>query len=312
MASMDRVSRRLKVRDLHMIETIASRGSMARAAEDLGLSQPAISKVIADLERDLGVTVFDRNPRGVQLNASGEILRRRGRVILDELKQGLDEIRNVADPATGLVRVGVSLAQSLFISAVIERTSRRHPGIKFSVVMSDPLNLIRALQERELDMAVCRGQMTEHDPTLKADVLFRDRIEVVVAPSHPLARRRKLSLADLMVERWALPASDTYLGGLVQNAFRAQGLPMPHAVVTTASLQLRFELMDTGSFVTLAARSMVTHQSRRGRIKALPVAFDDEAGPMAAITLRNRQLTKVSSLVLEQLSTAAGAVAITE
>lgn len=312
MAPMDRVSRRLKVRDLHMIETIASRGSMARAAEELGLSQPAISKVIADLERDLGVTVFDRNTRGVQLTASGEILRRRGRVILDELKQGLDEIRNFADPATGLVRVGVSLAQSLFISAVIERTSLRYPGIKFSVVMSDPLNLIRALRERELDVTICRGQMAEHDPTLKADVLFRDRIEVVVAPNHPLARRRKLSLADLMAERWALPASDTYLGGLVQNAFRARGLPMPHAVVTTASLQLRFELMDTGGFVTLAARSMVTHQSRRGRIKALPVAFDDEAGPMAAITLRNRQLTKVALLVLEQLFATGGAIAIAE
>ncbi len=101
MARRDRISRRLKVRDLHMIEAIASRGSMARAAEDLGLSQPAISKAIADLERDLGAAVFDRSTRGVQLTESGQVLLRRGRVILDELRHGLDEIENISDPTTG-------------------------------------------------------------------------------------------------------------------------------------------------------------------------------------------------------------------
>ena len=188
-------------------------------------------------------------------------------------EHGLDEIENISDPTTGLVRVGVSLAQSLFISAVIERTSRRYPKIKFSVVMSDPLRLIDALRDRELDFAICRAQMAEREPDLKAEVLFQDRIEVVVASSHPLARRRKLALSDLMEERWALAAPDTYLGELVRNAFRAQSLPMPQAVVSTSSMQLRFELMETGGFLTLASRSMVIHPSRRGRIKALPVAF---------------------------------------
>src|SRR5476649_2603781 len=107
MAPRDRVSRRLKVRDLYMLETIASRGSMARAAEDMGLSQPAISKAIADLERDLGAAVFDRSTRGVSLTESGQVLLRRGRVILDELRYGLDEIENISDPTTGFVRIGV-------------------------------------------------------------------------------------------------------------------------------------------------------------------------------------------------------------
>jgi DNA-binding transcriptional LysR family regulator len=295
-----------------MIEVIANRGSMARAAEDLGLSQPAISKAIADLERDLGVTVFDRSARGVHLTESGQVLLRRGRVILDELRQGLDEIGNIADPTTGFVRVGVSLAQSLFISAVIERTCRRYPKIKFSVVMADPLRLIRALRDRELDVVICRAQMAEREPDLKAEILFRDRIEVVVSPTHPLARRRKLALSDLMGERWALAAPNTYLGELVRSAFRAQSLPMPQAVVTTSSMQLRLELMETGGFVTLASRSMVIHASRRARIKALPVAFGDDAGPMAAITLKKRQLTKVSGFVLEEAGLVAKSIAVME
>jgi DNA-binding transcriptional LysR family regulator len=312
MPGPDRLSRRLRVRDLYMLEAIASRGSMARAADELGLSQPAVSKAIADLERDLGAAIFDRTTRGVQLTASGQVLRRRGRAMLDEWRHGLDEIRNIADPAAGLVRVGVSLAQSLFISAVVDHTSRRYPRIAFSVVMSDPLQLIQALRDRELDIAICRAQMTEREPDLAAEILFRDRIEVVVSPAHPLARRRKLALSDLMGERWALAAPETYLGALVRSAFRAQALPMPEAVVTTPSMQLRFELMETGGFVTLASRSMVIHPSRRGRIKALPVAFDDDAGPMGAITLKQRQLTKASTLVLEAARTVGRSIAVME
>src|SRR5688572_5376798 len=98
MARQDRIGRRLKLRDLRMLEIIAVRGSMVRAAEELGLSQPAISKAFADLERDLGVSVLDRSTRGVQLTESGHVLLRRGRVILDELRQGLDEIENISDP----------------------------------------------------------------------------------------------------------------------------------------------------------------------------------------------------------------------
>ncbi len=312
MRPKDLLTRRLRIRDLHMIERIATRGSMARAAEELGLSQPAISKAIADLERDLGATVFERSTRGVHLTESGEVLLRRGRVILDELRHGLDEIENIADPTTGFVRIGVSLAQSLFISAVIQRASQHYPKIKFSVVMSDPHRLIRLLRDRQLDLAICRAQMAEREPDLKAEILFRDRIEVVVSPSHPLARRRKLALSDLMGERWALADPDTYLGQLVRHAFQAKSLPMPQAVVTTSSMQLRFELMETGGFLTLASRSMVIHPSRYGRIKALPVAFDDDAGPMAAITLKARQLTKASGLVLEEARSVANSIAKAE
>ena len=312
MARRDRINRRFKVRDLHIIEAVANRGSMARAAEDLGMSQPAISKVVSDLEDDLGVAVFDRSTRGVQLTESGQVLLRRGRVILDELQHGLEEIENISDPTAGLVRVGVSLAQSLFISAVVERTSRRYPKIKFSVMMSDPLVLINALRDRELDFAICRAQMAEHEADLAAEVLFQDRIEVVVASNHPLARRRKLTLSDLMEERWALAAPDTYLGELVRSAFHAHSLPMPKAVVTTSSMQLRFELMEIAGFVTLASRSMVIHPSRRGRIKALPVAFGDEAGPMASITIKDRQLTKVSVLALEEARSVAKSIADVE
>jgi DNA-binding transcriptional LysR family regulator len=310
--AQNRIGRRIRVRDLHMIEMIAQRGSMARAAEDLRLSQPAISKAIAELEHDLGTAIFERSTRGVHLTPSGQVLRRRGRVIMDELWHGLEEIQNIADPTAGFVRAGVAPAQSLFISSVIERTSARYPKIRFSVEMADPLQLVRALRDREIDFAICRATMAAGEPDLESEILFRDRIEVVVSPSNPLARRRKLTLADLMNERWVLAPQDTYLGGLVRRAFQAESLPMPAAVVTTSSLQLRFELMETSGFVTLASRSMVTHPSRRGRVKPLPVPFGDDAGPMGIVTAKGRQLTKAAALVTQEARLVGRSIAVRE
>jgi DNA-binding transcriptional LysR family regulator len=312
MALTDRLSRKLKVRDLQMVEIISAKGSMARAAIELGLSQPAISKAVADLEHALGASLFERSTRGVQLTDAGIVLMQRGRVIMDELRHGVEEIANITDPTAGLVRVGVSLAQSQFIASVIGRATRRYPKIKFSVVMADPLALIQSVRDRELDLVVCRAQMTENGPDLKSQILFRDRTEVVVAPSHPLARRRKLDLADLLEERWALTPPDTYLSDLVRQAFTKRSLPMPKAVVSTSSIQLRFELMDTAGFVTLSSRSMALHPSRRGRIKVLPVGFDDDAGPMAAITLRAKQATNVVKLFIEEARQSAQSIAAAE
>jgi DNA-binding transcriptional LysR family regulator len=115
-----------------------------------------------------------------------------------------------------------------------------------------------------------------------------------------LARRRKLTLRDLLDEAWALGPTETFLGRLLLKAFREQGLPMPRTVVTTLSIQMRLDLMETGHFLTVYSSVMADHASRRGRFKILPVELRDEAGPMAAITLRDRQPSGALKLLLNE------------
>jgi molybdate transport repressor ModE-like protein len=101
-----RIGRRLRLKDFHTLQTIAEVGSMAKAAKLLAMSQPAISKAIADMEHVLGVPLLDRNSRGVELTESGCILVARGRVIFDEVREGLKDIAAVADPTQGDLRIG--------------------------------------------------------------------------------------------------------------------------------------------------------------------------------------------------------------
>jgi DNA-binding transcriptional LysR family regulator len=130
MQLIDRIGRPLKLRDLHILATVAERGSMARAARELAISQPVVSKTIADLEKTLGVRLLDRSRQGIEPTPYGRALLGRGLAAFDELRQGVREIEVLADPSTGEVRVEChqALAAGL-LPAIIDRLYRRYPRL---------------------------------------------------------------------------------------------------------------------------------------------------------------------------------------
>jgi DNA-binding transcriptional LysR family regulator len=120
----ERIGRRIKLRDLHILMEVAQWGGMAKAARHLGISSPAISKTITEIERALGVPLLDRGPRGIEPTPYGRALIRRGTTVFDELKQGVEEIGFLAAPMTGEVRIGSTepLAAGL-VPAIIEKAN---------------------------------------------------------------------------------------------------------------------------------------------------------------------------------------------
>src|SRR5213596_414624 len=103
-----RIGRRLKLRDLHILLAVAQCGSMAKAAAQLGMSQPAVSKAIADMEHTLRVRLLERSPQGVEPTRYGEALIRRSDAVFNELGQGIKEIEFLADPTVGELRIGAT------------------------------------------------------------------------------------------------------------------------------------------------------------------------------------------------------------
>ena len=118
----DRIGRRLKLRDLHIFLTVAEAGSMGKAAERLLISQPSISKAIADMEHTVGVRLLDRNATGVALTDYGRALLNRGIGAFDELRQGIKDIEFLADPTAGEIRVGCpeALACGLLLAVLTQ------------------------------------------------------------------------------------------------------------------------------------------------------------------------------------------------
>jgi molybdate transport repressor ModE-like protein len=131
----ERVGRRIKLRDLHLLEAAARTGSLAKAAKSLGMSQPAVSYAIAEMERSLAVPLLDRTSQGVVPTAFGRALLKRSVVVFNEIRQGLSEIETLADPARGELRLGTPQPMLAVTSAVIERMSKRYPNMSFHLTV---------------------------------------------------------------------------------------------------------------------------------------------------------------------------------
>src|SRR5947209_11391498 len=124
------IGRRMRLRDLHVFFTVTQRGSMAKAALDLGITQPAVSRVIAELERALGARLLDRSSQGVEATLYGRALLKRSGVAFDELKQAIRDIEFLANPNAGEVRVGCPESiTAAILPPVIERLFRQYPGV---------------------------------------------------------------------------------------------------------------------------------------------------------------------------------------
>ena len=284
----DRIGRRLRLKDLHTLQTVAEVGSMAKAAELLALSQPAISKAIADMEHTLGAPLLDRTSRGVELTDCGQTLVERARVIFDEIRLGVKEIEHRTDPAQGEVRIGTTDPASGIVSEIISQLARTHPRITYRVSVSDSDTLERELRERTLDVLLTGWITTRVADDLAAEVLYSAPLALMADKNHRLFARKKVKLADLMEERWTLSPQESFLGRMVVDAFRRRGLQLPPAIVTTTSTHLRLNLLANGGFLTVLPTGMLRQRSNRAWLRALD--FDlCESVQTALITVKKRR-----------------------
>ncbi len=297
----DRIGRRLKLRDLHVLITVVQRGSMARAAAELAVSQPAVSKAIADMEHALGLRLLDRSRNGIEPTAYGRALVKRGITIFDELKQGVDELEFLADPSVGSLRIGSteSVAAGM-LPAIIERFWREHPGVHLDVAQAVISTLhYRELRERSIDLLIGRIPTSFAEDDLEAEIIYDDQAVVVAGRQSKWARLRKLSLGDLSGEPWVLPPADTLPGSLVAEMFRAGGAAMPRAPVTTLSMHLCCQLVASGRFVGTLPISILRFGGRELSLKVLPIKLPAQPRPVGIVTLRNRTLSPVAKLFIE-------------
>ena len=153
----DRIGRRMKLHDLHVLMAVVQAGSMNKAAALLNTTQPAVSKSIAELERAVGVRLLDRNAQGVEPTAYGRALLDGGTAVFDDLRQAVKNIEFLADPTAGEVRVGcIPFLAASFVPAVIDRLSRRFPRIVIHLVTATLEALHRELRERNVDLVITR------------------------------------------------------------------------------------------------------------------------------------------------------------
>jgi DNA-binding transcriptional LysR family regulator len=299
------IGRRLRLRDLHLFFTVVQWGSMAKAAAQLGMSQPAVSAVVANLEHTLGVKLFDRQPQGVIPTPYGQALLRRGTAAFDELKQGIRDIEGLADPSAGEVHVGSpeSISASI-LPAIIEQMVERHPRIAVHVTQVSTATLdFRELRDRKFDLVIARID-APLDSSLGEDLavekLFDDRTVLAVAATSKWARRKTVRLSELQDASWILTPPGTINAVLVADAFKSAGLEPPKPNLVTFSAHLRTHLAASGRFVTAIPLSTFHANARRFGLTTLAVNLPVRPWPVAIVMLKDRTLSPVVERFIER------------
>lgn len=303
----DRIGRRLKLRDLHTLVAVARRGSMAKAAAELAVTQPAVSRTIADMEHMLGVPLLDRKPQGVEPTPFGRALLKWGNSIFEDLRHAVREIESLADPTTGEVWIGSTgpMLEGL-LPAAIERLSRQHPRILFQVIVAtNTAYQYDELRARKLDLIIGRIPQPLAQDDLNTEILFDEPLSVVAGARNAWTRRRKMDLADLINEPWVLPRPETAIGAFVQEVFRASGIEFPRHGALCGSLQFTYMLIATGRYLGMFPASLLHFSGNRFALKVLPIKLPIAPPPVGIVTLKNRTIHPAAKLFIDCVRTVA-------
>jgi DNA-binding transcriptional LysR family regulator len=296
----DRIRRRLRLRDIDILMAVVDAGSMSKAATRFNMTQPAVTKVIADLERILGARLVNRSRRGVEPTPHGLALVKRGTAVFDELRHGIEDLDFLSDPTAGEIRIGCpEMVASAIVWPVLDHLTQQYPRMAFRVIAAQAPALHHLLSDREVELAISRiaSPISEEHTT---EILFHDCLVVATGVKNRLSRHRRIALADLANEQWLLPF-DSMFTTLVSDSFRASGLAPPRMTVSTSSINLRNELWATGRFLTVVPDFALRLPRRHPVLRALPVNLPNSRHPVAIRTLKNRQLSPLAELFCERV-----------
>jgi len=280
------------MRDTHLRDLIAvvEAGSVRGAARRLGISEAAVSKNLAALERDLGVPLVLRSARGAEVTEHGRIVLQHARVIQDEMRRLEDELAAARGrEANRGVPVGLSsTAEALLMPRALERFRAACPEVPVSIVSGSPATMFGALREGRLDFLVTAVPAALAGPDVHAERLISTDMVVAARASHPLAGATKLE--ELAGCDWIVGARQSEMDSALAQLFAAHGLQPPRYPVQRDSFNALLHLLLNGDMVALASRPTVEPLQAAGLLAIVPVPLQLPAMVQHLVTMTTRPL----------------------
>lgn len=297
---------RLKLRHLLLVDALTSQGSVVAAAAALHVTQPVATRSLHDIESILGVSLYDRGPRGITPTIFGEAFTAHARAVIAQLTQAGRHVVELADADRGTVVVGTHLAGSnVLLPGAIARLKRERPLLTVVVREGTPEMLLTELQSGRIDLIV--GRLTSPtDEMAVRRTLYAESVELVTRRGHPLAGRASIQLSDLTQYPWILPGVETALRRELEEFFARNSLALPeNRVEATSFLTVRQLLLETDMVAVLP--SLIPRDDVR--LTTLPITLDP-IGHSVGITLSaGRTLSPSASALVDFLAEFAAEIA---
>ncbi|MGI9294238.1 MAG: LysR family transcriptional regulator [Pseudomonadales bacterium] len=298
---------RLKFKHLKLLVVVGEQRNIFKAAQLLNMAQPAATKTIRDLENALDLQLFVRSSRGVTPTLYGDVLIKHAKLILSQVRHAGEELTSLKDGVSGHVTVGTLLAASpVLLPRSLARLKKERSHISVSVMEGTNDQLLPGILLGDIDMMVGRLPEVQEDEGLVANVLYYEPVAVVGRKGHPLAKKKNLTLEDLLGLQWILPSPATTLRRELDNAFHKAGLSSPNNVIESVSiLTNRALLMETDMVAAMPYQLIHTYEEI-DLLCQLPVKIKAELGPVGITTRAHAELTPAAGYlygILEDVAT---------
>jgi DNA-binding transcriptional LysR family regulator len=301
MRDLDRVLRsNLKLKHLQLLVALEEFRHLGRAAEFLALTQPAVSKSLAEIERLFGLDLFVRSTRGTEPTAYGATVARFARSVLADFGRTREELAAAASGAAGRVAVGAMVvATPALVADAVDRFKARAPKAALSVEEGDLSRLLPRLRVGELDLIAGRLEPGYAAPDLYAEPLYAEPMCLVAARESALARTASPRWEELAAQPWVVPPAWAASRVKLNQAFYRRGLQPPADLIETASYLMTVTFLRRRKAIGFVARGVGRHLEREGIARVLPLELRLELPPVGLLTMRSRRHTPAAEQFLE-------------
>lgn len=262
----------LNNRHLTAFVAVARVRSLGRAAEQLHITQPALSRIVRNLEDTVGAQLFERHPLGMTLTPHGQALLPRAELLLADWGSALEELRSISGATTGTLRVGcVAGAVDPLLRHAMSRMLKEHPNIQLRVTDAIEDRLIDDLLSGKIDLAIAGAVSGTSQFDLEQVYVTSDWWQVYVRAGHPLRDMARPTLSDLARFRWVMVTEDSIAHFKLREAYHATSSTAPEIAVQTRSLTVAINALLAAPLVTLMPESLLTHQVQLGLVNKVVV-----------------------------------------
>jgi len=286
---LNRLLARARLRHLQVLVQVAELGSLQRAAQVVGLTQPAVTHIVNDLESLLGATLFQRHARGARPTPVAQELLPAARRMLDALGQGTEAVAARLDDGGGVVRVLASAAAvSGLLHELLPAFAHAHPRIQVQATLAESDVFGSVLPIADVDIVACRAPAALPEGW-RFTPLREDRLVVACGTTHRLAKRRRVRLAELAEEAWLVSPVESLARRALEALAAEKGWALKRAPIVTRALPLTWAALAQGDCVTLVPLGVVQQLVQAGQLVVLPVDREDQLWPVTSLGVLDKE-----------------------
>jgi DNA-binding transcriptional LysR family regulator len=296
----------LKIAHLRMIVALEEHGQVSAAASVLNISQPAASRMIAEMEAILGAPICDRLPRGVALTPYGTALARRAKAVLLELREVDREVSELKAGKGGSIFLGAVTAPAIeLVIPAIKIVRERYPKVEINMQVETSSVLAKELLASRHDFIIARIPDDLNPRLFEARVIGVEKACLIVRRGHPLMARPVVRLEELHGFDWVLQPGGSLLRRTLEGIFVSHNAPLPDRILNTSSLLLTLVMVAQTDAIAAVSLEVAKFLKGRGEldgsVEILPIEFDIVVQPYSLITVRDRSLSPAAQILYDQI-----------